>query len=116
MRRLKRWLRGIQVGTAPAMHFSPDLENLYCALADQTGAITASGALTDRFAREAALDFEAAFWIPSHGRTLAQIAGELGAQLGMTLDGPVEENCTRIRGVLARKRCLLVLDAPGSVC
>ena len=93
MRRLKRWLRGIQVGTAPAMNFSPELENLYSLLADQAGAVTAPGAMADRFAREAALDFESVFWIPSYGRTLAQIAGELGAQLGMRLDGSVEENC-----------------------
>jgi hypothetical protein len=112
MRRLKRWIRGIQFGTHPRMDLSPDLENLYRVLADQPGTITASGAMAERFAHEAARDFETVFWVPAHGRTLAQIAGELGSQLGMTLDGQLEENCRRIRSVLTDTRCLLILDAP----
>jgi hypothetical protein len=112
LRRLKRWLRGVQLGTSPAMAFSSDLDDLYRILADQPGRSTASGAIADRFAREATHDFEAVFWIPSSGRTLAQIAGELGSQLKMKLEGPVEDNCRRIKSVLAAMRCLLVLDAP----
>jgi hypothetical protein len=68
--------------------------------------------MADRFAKQAARDFEAVFWIPAHGRSLTRIAGELGAQLGMKLDGPAEENCRRIRELLSRKRCLVILDAP----
>jgi hypothetical protein len=112
MRQLKRWLWGIHSGTYPAQTFSPDLETLYRTVADQPGTLTTSGAIAERFSRQAAHDFEAAFWIPAHGRTLAQIAGELGSQLQMTLDGPLEENCRRIRDLLASKRCLLILDAP----
>jgi hypothetical protein len=51
--------------------------------------------------------------VPCKGRTLAQAAGELGHQLGLTLDGPAKENCSRIRDLLAVRRCLVVLDAPG---
>ncbi len=112
LRQFKRWLRGIQSGTYPGMAFSPDMEILYRALADQPGVFTATGAIADRFAHEAAQDFEAVFWISAHGRTLTQIAGELGSELRMTLDGPLEDNCRRIRDVLSGKRCLLVLDAP----
>jgi hypothetical protein len=112
MRRLKRWIKGLRHGALPAMVLSPDLEELYCALSDQPGILTAPGPVAERFAREAVHDFEAVFRIPSHGRTLAQIAGELGAQLGMALDGPVEDNCRRIGAVLSGKRCLVVLDAP----
>ncbi len=112
LRRLKRWLRGIRLGTSNGMHFSPDLEDLYRQLADQPGVLTVPGAIADRFAREAVHDFEAVLWVPSHGRTLARIAGDLGAQLGMTLDGELEDNCRRIGGTLSGKRCLLVLDAP----
>jgi len=113
MRRLKRWLRAIQSGGAPpAMTISPDLESLYCTLADRPGTCTAPGPLAERFAQQAAWDFEAVFWIPAHGRNLTRIAGELGAQLGMRLDGPPEENCRRICEVLSRKRCLVILDAP----
>jgi hypothetical protein len=68
--------------------------------------------MAERFAHQAARDFEAVFWIPAHGRNLTRIAGEVGSQLGMRLDGPVEENCRRIREVLSRRRCLVVLDAP----
>jgi hypothetical protein len=112
MRRLKRWLWGIQLGINPGMALSPDLETLYRVLADRPGTFTASGAMAHRFVQEAARDFEAAFWIPAHGRTLAQIAGDLGSQLGMTLHGPLEDNCRRICGVLSGKRCLVILDAP----
>jgi hypothetical protein len=35
-----------------------------------------------------------------HDRTLAQAAGELAHQLGLTLDGPVKDNCSRICDVL----------------
>lgn len=112
MRKLKRWLRGVQLGTCPGMAFSSDLEILYRVLADKPGIFTASGAMADRFARQADRDFEAVFWIPAHGRTLAQVVGELGAQLQLTLDGPLEDNCRRIRDVLSGKRYLLILDAP----
>ena len=112
MRQLKRWLRGVQSGAYPAMAISPDLETLYGELGDRPGTLTVPGAIAERFAREAAPDFEAVFWVPAHGRTLAQTAGELGSQLQMKLDGPIEDNCRRIRSVLSEKRCLLVLDAP----
>lgn len=112
MRQLKRWLLGIQSGKYPEMALSPDMETLYRVLADEPGIFTASGPMADRFAREAAPDFEAVLWIPASGRTLAQIAGEIGSRLGMTLDGPLEDNCRRIREILSGKRCLLILDAP----
>jgi hypothetical protein len=94
------------------MAFSPDLEPLYAGLADRTGVLSTTAAFAERFAREATHDFDAILQIPAHGRTLAQIAGELGSQLGMVLDGPLEENCTRILALLATRRCLIVFDAP----
>jgi hypothetical protein len=112
LRRLKRWIHSVRRDTAAAMTFSPDLEHLYSELADRTGTLTASGALAQRFAREAALDFDAVLWIPAHRKTLARIAGELGAQLAMPLEGPLEENCPRIKEVLSCTHCLLVLDGP----
>ena len=53
-------------------------------------------------------------WVPCQGRTLAQASGELGHQLGLTLDGQAKENCGRIRDLLTTRRCLVVLDAPGA--
>jgi hypothetical protein len=112
MRQLKRWIWGVRHGTSPAMALSSDLEPLYVALGDRPGIATASGPMAERFAQQASRDFEAVFWVAARGRTLIQIAGDLGAQLEMTLDGPLAENCRRIRDVLAERRCLVVFDAP----
>jgi len=109
-RLLKRWfrLRERESGAAPSSEFSGDLEDLYLTLADR------AGAAASRFAREAEEEFEAVLWVPCQSRTLAQASGELGHQLGLTLDGPVKENCGRIRELLTTRRCLVVLDAPGA--
>ena len=114
-RLLKRWFwqREREPATLPSTEFSSGLENLYSTLADHGGTALVSGADASRFAREATQDFEAVLWVPCQGRTLAQAAGELGHQLGLTLDGPAKENCSRIRDLLAARRCLVVLDAPG---
>jgi TIR domain len=115
-RLLKRWFwrREREPGTRPVSLFSSDLENLYQALADRAGAMPVSGNAASRFTREATDEFEAVLWVPCQGRTLAQGAGELGHQLGLSLEGPVEENCGRIRSALHQHRCLVVLDAPSS--
>jgi hypothetical protein len=115
MRQLKRWIWGIRHGTSPAMNLSSDLEPLYVALGDRPGIATASGPMAERFAQQAFRDFEGVFWVPSRGRAPVEIAGDLGAQLEMTLDGPLAENCRRIRDVLAARRCLVVFDAPEVV-
>ncbi len=112
LRGIKRWINGIRSSTWPDFTFSEDLEPLYQSLADQPGTLAATSAQAGRFAREAARDFEAVCRIPAHGKTLAQIAGELGAQLEMTLDGPLEDNCRRIRNLLSSRRCLVIFDAP----
>ena len=113
---LKRWfwLREKEPAAAPTLEFSGDLEQLYSTLADRAGTLSVTGADAQRFATEAAAEFEAVLWVPCHGRTLAQAAGELAHQLGLTLDGPVKENCGRIRDVLAEHRCLVVLDGTGA--
>jgi TIR domain len=115
-RLLKRWfmLREREPGAPPSSAFSGDLEDLYSTLADQAGTLCVGGDFASRFAREAEEEFEAVLWVPCQGRTLAQASGELGHQLGLTLDGPVNENCGRIRELLAVRRCLVVLDAPGT--
>lgn len=114
MRLLKRWIwlrhRG---GGSPEPVVSSDLGDLYARVADRPGSIGASGEVASRFAREAAQEFEAVLWVPCHGRSLAQIAGELGVQLGLRLDGTARDNCRRIRELLATRRCLVVLDAPA---
>jgi len=111
-RQLKRWLWGVQSGTSPAMTYSPDLETLYRDLTDRPGTLTSSGDTARRFAHQAARDFAAVVWVPAHGRNLTQLAGDVGFQLGLTLDGQLEENCHCIREELSRRRYLVVLDAP----
>src|SRR6185437_13055777 len=86
MRKLKRWIVGIRHSTAPAMSFSPELESLYAALADRPGTMTVTGPVAERFAHQTLHDFEAVVWVAGRGRSLAQIAGDLGSQLEMTLD------------------------------
>jgi hypothetical protein len=115
MRQLKRWIwRHSGVPGPPDARMSDDLEELYAKLADTAGAIEAPGAAAERFAREAAHEFEAVLWVPCHGRSLAQASGDLGAQLGLRLEGTARQNCARIREFLGGRRCLLILDAPSS--
>jgi hypothetical protein len=115
MRAVKRWLWQREQRATHSLNtaFSPDLEELYAALADTAGTLQTSGEEASRFAKEAGQEFEAVLWVACHNRSLAQVAGELGAQLGLTLDGPVEQNCRRILDLLMTRRCLLVLDAPA---
>jgi hypothetical protein len=119
MRLVKRWLwqrhrqQGFAPGTASSPDvFSQDLEPIYREIADVGGVGRASGEMASRFAAEAADEFDAVLWVPAHGRSLAQVSGELTAQLGATLEGTAEQNSQRIRDLLASRRCLLVLDAP----
>jgi len=115
-RLLKRWFRlqARELGAVPNSQFSSDLEDLYVSLADSAGTLRVSGVMASRFASEAEEEFEAVLWVPCQGRTLAQVAGELGHQLGLALDGQKKENCARIREFLAARRCLVILDAPSS--
>lgn len=111
-RAVKRWIWG----TGQHQTWSADLEELYGSLADGPGLVfEASAEIAQRFAREAAGEFESVCWIPCQQPfygTLAQVAGCLGVHLGLTLDGPLHENLERLRGELTRRRCLIVLEAP----
>lgn len=114
MRLLKRWIWRRKAETAQALNstLSSDLEDLYCNLSDDAGTLRASGEDASRFVKEAGQEFELVLWVPCHQRSLSQIVGEIAAQLGITLDGPVEQNRRSIHDVLVQRRCLLVLDAP----
>jgi hypothetical protein len=113
MRLLKRWIRQLDHAGGPLNPaVSNDQEPLYTALADRAGRLQANGEAAGRFARESAQEFEAVLWVPCHGRSLAQIAAELGEQLGLRLEGTAQDNSRHIREFLAGRRCLVVLDAP----
>jgi TIR domain len=115
MRMFKRWiwLRKRAPGMAPDRLISRDLEPLYAAIADEAAVMRVNGEMASRFAREAAHEFEAVIWIPAHQRSLAEVSGEIGDQLGLVLEGTAEQNCERVREFLFERRCLLVLDAPA---
>ena len=115
LRLLKRWVwQRERAPGEPETAISADLGELYAALSDRAGYATAEPAAACRFAEESRQEFAAVLWIPCHGRSLAECAGELGAQLGLRLEGPAKENAGRIRDFLAGRRCLLVLDAPSA--
>lgn len=112
-RGLKRWIRG---GDGQGV-WSADLEDLYATLADAPGfaAAEVSADRAQRFAQEAAGEFESVCRIPCHHPfrgSIAQVTGCLGAHLGLTLDGPLHENLERLRAELTRRRLLIVLESP----
>jgi hypothetical protein len=114
-RGLKRWLwqQRAAPNISPHLEWSADLEELYAALADKPGVLTAASAdLAIRFARQAAGEFESVVWVPCHGRTLVEATGDLGHQLGFTLDGEEARNQEQLHQFLAAGRYLVVLDAP----
>jgi hypothetical protein len=114
-RGVKRWLwqQRRESGEAIRFKWSEDLEELYVALADRPGSQTASADRARLFAREASAEFERVIWIPCHGRTLAECTGELGTELGLTMDEPEKQNRRRLLDTLQERRCLVVLDAPS---
>jgi hypothetical protein len=114
-RGVKRWVWQQCRESSEAIRFkwSEDLEELYVALADCAGAQSVSAEQARLFAHEAAAEFERVIWIPCHGRTLAECTGELGAELGLTMDETEKQNRRRVLETLRERRCLVILDAPS---
>jgi hypothetical protein len=108
-RQLKRWLRGVEPGT-PA---SGDLDLLGIALADRPGIETVeSPELARQFADAFRGDFDGVVFLDCADRTPAALAGDLAAQLGLRLEGPLDQNLARIRQFCEPRRLLLVLEDP----
>jgi hypothetical protein len=93
--------------------WSEVLEKLYVGLADRAGTQTASAEHARLFALEASAEFECVVWIPCHGRTLPECTGQLGTELGLTMDEPEKQSRRRVLETLRERRCLVVLDAPS---
>ena len=55
-------------------------------------------------------DFDGILYLDCGGRSLAALTGDLAAQLGMRLEGPVQHNLERLREFCSERRFLLVLD------
>jgi len=110
LRALKRWVRNPEQG--PAGGAGGELEVLGIALADRAGMETVASAETAReFARVFQQDFDAVLALEDCGRrSLAAVAGDLGAQLGLKLEGDLESNLARLQEFCAARRFLMVLE------
>jgi hypothetical protein len=109
LRELKRWVRGHEKGAWGRP--GPDLDVLGIAVADRPGMEFAESAgLAAAFAREFRPDFDGVLRLQCGRRSLAALAGDLGAQLGLRLEGAVLENLDRLREFCAARRFLIVLE------
>ena len=117
LRELKRWVRdgerGFEEPASP--EHAGDLEVLGIAIADRPGAETvASAAVAGEFARVFRRDFDQVFRLQCADacgdRSLAALAGDLAAQLGLDLHGDLPDNLLRLRNFCAARRFLLVLE------
>jgi hypothetical protein len=119
-RELKRWVRDrIAPCALPEIPPSPEspanLEFLSAALADRSGCETvASASLAFEFARVSSADFDEIFRLECGDRTLAALAGDLAAQLGLRLEGDLESNLARLGDFCSARRFLLLLDGVRS--
>ena len=107
-REVKRWVRGhIPETNRPG----PDLEVLGIAVADRPGVeVVETAELAAEFAHEFRQDFDGVFTLPCGSRSVAAMAGDLGAQLGLRLEGPLPENLERLREFVEARRLLIVLE------
>ncbi len=111
LRALKRWVRDPAAGGSEPDH-AADVEVLAIALADRPGMETVASASAAReFARLFRPDFDAVLTLEDCGhRSLTALAGDLGAQLGLRLEGDLESNLARLREFCAARRFLVVLE------
>jgi hypothetical protein len=109
MRALKRWVRNVE--STPAGEHVADLGVLGSALADRAGVETvASSGLAREFARVFRWDFDGVLHLEGCAhRTLTALAGDLAAQLGLRLEGDLENNLARLREFCSARRFLVVM-------
>jgi len=120
LRKLKRWVRDRAASYRPPEplqgagyqgRLEADLEILGIAIADRAGVETVgSVALAFEFVRAFGEDFDEIFRLPSGGRTLAALAGDLAAQLGMRLEEDLQSNLDRLREFCSARRFLVLMD------
>lgn len=115
LRSLKRWVRRGGRLTGMAAEANGDLEVLGIALADRPGREQSSAALAARFAEVFRHDFDAILHLRCGGRPLAALAGNLGQQLGLHLDGDLAGNLRRLAEFCSERRFLLVLEEASAV-
>ena len=113
MRALKRWVRnpGLSV-EAMAPDCTADPEVLGIALADRPGIETVESVTIAReFALRFGHDFDAVVVLEGcRSRSLSALAGALGAQLGLQLEGDLDNNLARLREFCMARRFLVILE------
>ena len=111
LRDVKRWVRGSETAEVVQSEHSADLEVLGIALADRPGKESVeSYSLAMEFARAFRGDFDAVLRVDCATGTLADMAGDLAAQLGLNLQGELPENLEHLHVFCAARRLLLVMD------
>jgi hypothetical protein len=109
LRQIKRWVRSGQADLHPPAH-NPALEVLGLAIADRPGVETVEdSAEALEFSRAFREDFDAVCVLECAGRSVTALAGDLGAQLGLRLEGPLDSNLERLHTFCSERRFLLVL-------
>jgi hypothetical protein len=115
LRAMKRWVRrATRDPERPPVPRVPgaelDVELLGIALADRAGsdAVPTLDLALD-FADEFRGDFDAILRLECGGRSAAALAGDLGAQLNLRLEGDLESNLERLREFCAGRRLLVIL-------
>jgi hypothetical protein len=111
LREIKRWVRGTEPGEAASIERATDVEILGIAVADRPGReSTPHIGTADEFVRAFRPDFDDVVRLETGERRLAAIAGDLGEQLGLRLDGGLEENLERLRSFCEPRRLLIVQE------
>ncbi len=110
LRAIKRWARGHMPAPHGENAHDGDLEVLGIAIADRPGAeMVADESTARRFSRAFQHDFDAVLELECGARSLAALAGDLGAQLGLRLEGDAESNHARLREFCSGRRLLILL-------
>lgn len=117
-RGLRRWvlerLPGPPRATLPLLPDAAigdaDFESLMRAAGDRPFTHHCAAGAARGFAQRAEPDFEGVFRVDARGATLAGVAGDLGAQLGLKLARDTATNLDAIRTLCARHRCLILLE------
>jgi TIR domain len=114
LRPIKRWARGHMPAPHGESTHDGDLEVLGIAIADRPGAETAADESTARrFSRAFQHDFDAVLELECGARSMAALAGDLGAHLGLRLEGDAESNRARLREFCSGRRLLILLKEAG---
>ena len=118
-RELKRWVRERKAEyvppDVPAPPCEAELAELGIAIADRPGIGSVAGAaVAYEFARRYREDFDEMIRLECADRGLAALAGDLAAQLGLRLEGGLEDNLARLREFCQARRFLFLLEGASA--